>query len=89
MNFQEEVYRHNIVVETQNGHIQRIDKRSIHYDPLGYAMLFPFGEPGFQLYLPKTNGGKISHREYYRYQFHDRIDLDKWERLGQKVTDIR
>ena len=62
------------MVQTQTGHIQRIDRNSIHYDPLGYALLFPYGEPGFQLYLPNVQGDKISHRQYYTYQLHERVD---------------
>ena len=84
--FQDDLHKQHIVVETQAGQIQRIDKRSIHYDPLGYALLFPYGEPGFQLYLPKVNGGKISHREYYRYQFHERVDLSQSQRLNKQVA---
>ena len=69
-----EIRNHNIIVQTQTGNIQRIDRNSIHYDPLGYALLFPYGEPGFQLYLPNVHGDKMSHREYYSYQLHERVD---------------
>ena len=85
---EDDLHKQHIVVETQTGQIQRIDKKSIHYDPLGYAMFFPYGEPGFQLYLPKVNGGKISHREYYRYQFHERVDLAASQRLNQQVMNF-
>ena len=40
--------RRNIIVETQNGELQRIDELHSSYLGLQYLLLFPYGEDGYR-----------------------------------------
>ena len=61
--------RHTII-KGRDGNLQRISETHRLYDPLHYVLMYPTGEPGWQLDLKQNeNSGKSSScREFYVYR---------------------
>ncbi|OIT18897.1 hypothetical protein A4A49_65786, partial [Nicotiana attenuata] len=69
----------DIIVETQSGHIQRINELNAAYLGLQYPLLFPFGEDSYREDIPlngndESTGGRhfVSMREYFAYKIQER-----------------
>nr|XP_016514870.1 PREDICTED: uncharacterized protein LOC107831602 [Nicotiana tabacum] len=69
----------DIIVETQSGHLQRINGLNAAYLVLQYPLLFPFGEDGYREDIPlngndESSGGRnfVSIREYLAYKIQER-----------------
>ncbi|XP_019240815.1 PREDICTED: uncharacterized protein LOC109220798 [Nicotiana attenuata] len=69
----------DIIVETQSGHLQRINELNAAYLGLQYPLLFPFGEDGYREDIPlngtdESTGGRnfVSMREYFAYKIQER-----------------
>nr|XP_009804789.1 PREDICTED: uncharacterized protein LOC104249954 [Nicotiana sylvestris] len=69
----------DIIVETQSGHLQRINELNAAYLGLQYPLLFPFGEDGSREDIPlnendETTGGRhfVSMREYFTYKIQEK-----------------
>ena len=45
-----------------------------HCDPMVYPILFPKGDPGYQLSLKQTYGKKVSMLQFYSYRLFKRVD---------------
>ena len=61
------------------------------YDPLHYVLLFPRGKTtGWELYLKKSNGSRLTSNNFYRYRFVERKDAPNYlcraALLGQKYA---
>ncbi len=68
-----------IVIESHNAQLKSIPSNMPAYDPMSYAMLFPYGEPGWTLNIPEfdpvnnVNTHKhISTQKYYEHRLHFR-----------------
>ena len=60
----------DIIIKGRDGYLQRISETHRLYDPLHYVLMYPTGEPGWQLDLKqKENSTKsLSCREFYAYR---------------------
>jgi hypothetical protein len=80
--FSLETFKHDIVIETRNQELKRISSLHPAYMALQYALLFSYGERGFQLGVRYNNIDTASQRtrttmtmqDFYCYQFHYRPD---------------
>ncbi|KAL2992795.1 hypothetical protein AAZX31_10G068400 [Glycine max] len=59
-----------IIVETQNGELQRIHELHPSYLPLQYPLLFPYGETDIELTYFTRN--RLTMREWFAYRFQSR-----------------
>lgn len=66
----------DIIVEEQNGALQRIHEFSPNYLPLQYPLLFPYGEDGYYASIPRDGPPKkksnISLKEFISFRLFDR-----------------
>jgi len=53
--------------------VNRIDVTNPAYDPLAYPLLFPHGDPGWNMHMQQSHSSKsLSLRQYYKYHMMDR-----------------
>jgi len=68
--------KRDIIVETQNGELQRIHELHPSYLPLQYPILFPYGEDGYRAYIlhrstsssKKRKQNRLTMREWFAYR---------------------
>ena len=72
--------RRDIIVETQNGELQRIDELHSRYLGLQYPLLFPYGEDGYRPDIlhrstsatKKRKRNRLTMREWFAYRLQSR-----------------
>jgi helitron helicase-like protein len=67
----------DIVIEKQNGQLQRINELHPSYLALQYPFLFPYGEDGYRLGILQSSNSsgsraKVSMREWFAYRIQER-----------------
>lgn len=75
----------DVIVETQNGNLKRINELHPSYLGLQYPLLFPYGEDGYRTDIPhrsttdgvKSKRSKLTMREFFAYRIQDRVDESK------------
>ena len=60
----------DIIIKGKDGILQRISETHRLYDPLHYVLMYPTGEPGWQLDLKRNENSRkaLSCREFYAYR---------------------
>lgn len=62
----------DIVLNTRDGHLQRVSEIHRSYDPLQYPLLFPRGDDGYCLNIQQQNGASrpktVSCLQFYAYR---------------------
>uniref|UniRef100_A0A0R0EZF3 ATP-dependent DNA helicase n=1 Tax=Glycine max TaxID=3847 RepID=A0A0R0EZF3_SOYBN len=72
--------KRDIIVETQNGELQRIHELHASYLPLQYPLLFPYGEDGYRADIlhrstsssKKRKRNRLTMREWFAYRLQSR-----------------
>uniref|UniRef100_A0A0R0JM12 ATP-dependent DNA helicase n=1 Tax=Glycine max TaxID=3847 RepID=A0A0R0JM12_SOYBN len=75
--------KRDIIVETQNGELQRIHELHPSYLPLQYPLLFPYGEDGYRADIlhrstsssKKRKRNRLTMREWFAYRLQSRVIL--------------
>ncbi|KAL3037718.1 hypothetical protein AAZX31_01G086000 [Glycine max] len=73
--------KRDIIVETQNGELQRIHELHPSYLPLQYPILFPYGEDGYRAYIlhrstsssKKRKQNRLTMREWFAYRLQSKL----------------
>ncbi|XP_064637877.1 uncharacterized protein LOC135494057 [Lineus longissimus] len=77
----------DIVLQTKEGRLQRINPRHRSYDPLHYVLLFPHGTDGYTDNFTHATGNKsTSPTEYYRYRLQVRHQQDNYIMKSKRLT---
>nr|KAJ0211581.1 hypothetical protein LSAT_V11C400224370 [Lactuca sativa] len=74
------IEKRDIVVQTKNGSLQRINELHPSYLPLQYPLLFPYGDDGYSVdilhrgvsFTTDNKRAKCTMREYFAYRIQDR-----------------
>ncbi|SAL99332.1 hypothetical protein, partial, partial [Absidia glauca] len=80
---------HDIVISDRNRGHRYVNSLNPSYMPLHYVLMFPYGEDGWRLGIPSTNGQKdITARAYSAYMVMVRNNyyVQHYNRLFQQTT---
>ena len=72
----------DIILETRNKQLKRINETHRSYDALQYPLLFPWGDNGYHTELFHANR-KISSMDFYAYQIMVRDPISQLHRAGE------
>ena len=66
----------DVILQTRDGFLQRIDEYQPSYMPLHYPLLFPYGTDGWSADIPRmanssTSRSTVSMREFYAFRIQD------------------
>jgi hypothetical protein len=83
----------DIIVESKEGHLKRINELHPSFMPMQYPLLFPYGEDGFCLGIlyreidgrKKTKRTSVTMREYYAYRLQERESEGKTLHHGRRL----
>uniref|UniRef100_A0A2N9G847 Helitron helicase-like domain-containing protein n=1 Tax=Fagus sylvatica TaxID=28930 RepID=A0A2N9G847_FAGSY len=83
----------DIIVESKEGHLKRINELHPSFMPMQYPLLFPYGEDGFRLGIlyreidgrKKTKRTSVTMREYYAYRLQERESEGKTLHHGRRL----
>ena len=90
------VTNRDIVIHSYDGGVLRLNELNGAYDSLHYVLMFPYGQPGYQLkinYRANQENKYVTPMEFYSYMLMTRIDEGQWiQRYGrifqQYITDM-
>ena len=79
-------HNRDIVLQYRNGQLQHVSELHRSYDALQYPLLFPHGTDGYNIYLQRRNGKKVTQITCYAFYImvRDANDLLKARRLFQQ-----
>jgi len=63
-----------MAIKLNSPNLVRLKTTDGHCDPMVYPILFPRGDPGYQLSLKQTDGKKVSMLQFYSYRLFQRVD---------------
>ena len=63
----EPIHNRDIVLHHMDGQLQHVSELHRSYDALKYPLLFPHGTDGYNIYLRRRNGKKITQMAYYSF----------------------
>ena len=63
----EPIHNRDIVLHRRDGQLQHVSELHRFYDALQYPLLFPLGTDGYNIYLRRCNGKKITQMAYYSF----------------------